>query len=133
MTLDLTAIRKQFPSLERQHPAVFFDNPGGTQIARPSLERINRYLLECNANHEGMFETSMKSDEILHEAHAAAADFLNAGSAEEIVFGNNMTTLTLHISRSLARGLEPGDEILVTRMDHDANISPWMLAVEDRG
>jgi cysteine desulfurase family protein (TIGR01976 family) len=133
MTLDLNTIRKQFPSLGRQHPAVFFDNPGGTQIARPSLERINRYLLECNANHEGMFETSMKSDEILHEAHAAMADFLNAASADEIIFGNNMTTLTLHISRSLARGLNPGDEILVTRMDHDANISPWMLVAEDRG
>ncbi len=133
MTLDLTAIRKQFPSLGRQHPAVFFDNPGGTQIARPSLDRINRYLLECNANHEGMFETSMKSDEILHAAHEAMADFLNAASADEIIFGNNMTTLTLHMSRSLARGLNAGDEILVTRMDHDANISPWMLVAEDRG
>ncbi|HEY6072515.1 MAG TPA: aminotransferase class V-fold PLP-dependent enzyme, partial [Anaerolineales bacterium] len=133
MTLNLNAIRKQFPSLERQHPAVFFDNPGGTQIARPSVDRINRYLLECNANHEGMFETSMKSDEILHAAHEAMADFLNAASADEIIFGNNMTTLTLHMSRSLARGLNAGDEILVTRMDHDANISPWMLVADDRG
>jgi cysteine desulfurase family protein (TIGR01976 family) len=133
MTLDLTAIRKQFPSLGRQRPAVFLDNPGGTQIANPSLERINRYLLECNANHEGMFETSIRSDEILHSAHAAVADWLNAASADEIIFGNNMTTLTLHISRSLARNLQKGDEILVTRMDHDANISPWMLAAEDRG
>jgi cysteine desulfurase family protein (TIGR01976 family) len=133
MTLDPTTIRKQFPSLERQRPAIFFDNPGGTQIARQSLDRINRYLLECNANHEGMFETSRKSDEILHEAHAAMADFLNAASADEIVFGNNMTTLTLHMSRSLARNLNKGDEILVTRMDHDANISPWMLVAEDRG
>ena len=133
MTLDLKTIRKQFPSLGRQHPSVFFDNPGGTQIAKPSLDRINRYLLECNANHEGMFETSRKSDEILHEAHAAMADFLNAAGPQEIVFGNNMTTLTLHLSRSLARTLSPGDEILVTRMDHDANISPWMLIAEDRG
>src|SRR5512140_279546 len=98
MTLDLTTIRKQFPSLERQHPAIFFDNPGGTQIARSSLDRMTRYLLECNANHEGRFETSRKSDEILHQAHAAMADFLNARSADEIVFGNNMTTLTLHMS-----------------------------------
>jgi cysteine desulfurase family protein (TIGR01976 family) len=133
MTLDLNTIRKQFPSLERQHPAIFFDNPGGTQIARSSLDRMTRYLLECNANHEGRFETSRKSDEILHQAHAAMADFLNARSADEIVFGNNMTTLTLHMSRSLARTLNKGDEILVTRMDHDANISPWMLAAEDRG
>jgi cysteine desulfurase family protein (TIGR01976 family) len=131
MALDLNLIRQQFPSLDR--PAVFFDNPGGTQIAKPSLDRINRYLLECNANHEGLFETSRKSDEVLHEAHAAMADFLNAARPEEIIFGNNMTTLSLHMSRSLARNLNPGDEIVVTRMDHDANISPWMLIAEDRG
>jgi len=131
MTLKLDAVREQFPSLRR--PAIFFDNPGGTQIARQSMERINSYLLECNANHDGAFETSKKSDEVLHEAHAAMADFLNAARPEEIIFGNNMTTLTLHISRSLARTLNPGDEIVVTRLDHDANISPWMLIAEDRG
>ncbi len=131
MPLDPNLVRSQFPSLDR--PAVFLDNPGGTQIARPSLERINRYLLECNANHEGAFETSRKSDEVLNEAHAAMADFLNAARPEEIVFGNNMTTLTLHLSRSLARLLNPGDEILVTRLDHDANISPWLLIAEERG
>ncbi|MEW6030976.1 MAG: cysteine desulfurase-like protein [Chloroflexota bacterium] len=131
MSLDPEAVRRQFPSLDR--PAIFFDNPGGTQIARHSLDRINRYLLECNANHEGAFETSRQSDAILHEAHAAMADFLNASSPDEIVFGNNMTTLTLHLSRSLARTLGPGDEIVVTRLDHDANISPWLLAAEDKG
>lgn len=131
MTLDLSTIRSQFPSLDR--PAIFLDNPAGTQISKQSLERINRYLLECNANHEGLFETSRKSDEILHEAHAAMADFLNAARPEEIIFGNNMTTLTLHISRALARNLQPGDNLLVTRLDHDANISPWMLIAEDRG
>jgi cysteine desulfurase family protein (TIGR01976 family) len=131
MTLDLSLIRQQFPSLDR--PAVFFDNPGGTQITKHSLDRITRYLLECNANHEGAFATSQQSDAVLHEAHSAMADFLNASSPDEIVFGQNMTTLTLHISRSLARTLNPGDEIVVTRMDHDANISPWMLVAEDRG
>ena len=131
MPLDISVIKGQFPSLDR--PAVFFDNPGGTQIAKHSLDRINRYLLECNANHEGAFPTSQSSDSILHEAHAAMADFLNASSPDEIVFGANMTSLTLHISRSLARRLNPGDEIIVTRMDHDANISPWMLIAEDRG
>ncbi len=131
MSLNLNQIRSQFPSLDR--PAIFFDNPGGTQIARQSAERIQKYFLECNANHEGAFETSRQSDEILNEAHAAMADFLNAARPEEIVFGNNMTTLTLHISRSLARTLGPGDEIVVTRLDHDANISPWLLAAEDRG
>ncbi len=131
MSLDLKAIRQQFPSLDR--PAVFLDNPAGTQIAQHSLDRINKYLLECNANHEGMFETSRKSDEVLHEAHTAMADFLNAKRPEEIIFGNNMTTLTLHISRSLARNFNAGDEIVVTRLDHDGNISPWMLAAEDKG
>ena len=131
MSFDLAAIRQQFPSLDR--PAIFLDNPAGTQIAKPSLDRINGYLLECNANHEGMFATSRKSDEILHEAHAAMADFLNASRPEEIIFGNNMTTLTLHMSRTLARNLKAGDNILVTRLDHDANIAPWMLVAEDKG
>jgi len=131
MSLDLHTVRQQFPSLDR--PAIFLDNPAGTQISKPSLDRINRYFLENNANHEGMFETSRRSDEILHEAHAAMADFLNASRPEEIIFGNNMTTLTLHMSRSLARNLQAGDNILVTRLDHDANIAPWMLIAEDKG
>jgi cysteine desulfurase family protein (TIGR01976 family) len=131
MTLDPSVIRSQFPSLNR--PAVFFDNPGGTQIARQSLERVNRYLLECNANHEGAFATSLASDEILFEAHQAMADFYNAADPEEIIFGNNMTTLTLSISRSISRGWRAGEEILVTRLDHDANVTPWILAAQDRG
>jgi cysteine desulfurase family protein (TIGR01976 family) len=131
MTYDVQLVRQQFPSLDR--PAIFLDNPAGTQISKPSLDRINRYLLENNANHEGQFETSRRSDEILHEAHTAMADFLNASRPEEIIFGNNMTTLTLHISRSLARNLRAGDNILVTRLDHDANIAPWMLIAEDKG
>lgn len=131
MTLDLSAIRNQFPSLAR--PAIFFDNPGGTQIAKQSLDRINNYLLECNANHEGAFATSIASDAILDEAHRAMADFYNATSPEEIVFGNNMTTITLHISRSISREWKEGDEIVVTRLDHDANVTPWVLAAQDRG
>ena len=131
LSASIELVRQQFPALDR--PAIFLDNPAGTQISKQSLERINRYLIECNANHEGLFETSRESDEILHEAHAAMADFLNAARPEEIIFGNNMTTLTLHISRSLARNLQSGDTLLVTRLDHDANISPWMLIAEDRG
>jgi cysteine desulfurase family protein (TIGR01976 family) len=131
MALDSDVTRAQFPSLDRSD--VFLDNPGGTQIARQSLDRIQRYLLECNANHEGAFRTSRESDAVLQEARVAMADFLNASSADEIVFGNNMTSLTLHLSRSLARSLGPADEILVTRLDHDANISPWLLIAEDRG
>lgn len=131
MTLDIAVIRSQFPALN--HSAIFFDNPGGTQIAKQSLDRINRYLIECNANHEGAFATSIASDAILDEAHRAMADFYNASSPEEIVFGNNMTTLTLHISRSISREWKEGDEIVVTRLDHDANVTPWVLAAQDRG
>jgi cysteine desulfurase family protein (TIGR01976 family) len=137
MTLDLSSVRNQFPALRHQseldRPAIFFDNPGGTQIARPSLDRMTAYLIESNANHEGAFPTSQQSDAILDEAHAAMADFYNAARPEEIIFGNNMTTLTLHISRSISRTWKAGDTIVVTRLDHDANISPWVLAAQDRG
>ena len=108
MTLDISTIRSQFPGLNR--PDVFFDNPGGTQIAKQSLDRINRYLIESNANHEGAFATSIASDAVLDEAHRAMADFYNAASPEEIVFGNNMTTLTLHISSSISDEWKDGDE-----------------------
>lgn len=131
MTIDIVAIRSQFPALNRS--AIFFDNPGGTQIAKQSLERMNRYLIESNANHEGAFATSIASDAVLDEAHRAMADFYNASSPDEIVFGNNMTTLTLHISRSISREWNEGDEIVVTRLDHDANVTPWILAAQDRG
>jgi cysteine desulfurase family protein (TIGR01976 family) len=94
---------------------------------------MNQYLLECNANHGGAFATSMDSDAVLHEAHQAMADFYNSASPDEIIFGNNMTTLTLHISRSISREWKEGDEIVVTRLDHDANVTPWVLAAQDRG
>lgn len=131
MSLDIPLIRQQFPALKR--PAIFFDNPGGTQIASPSIERINAYLLEHNANHGGVFGTSIESDAVLDDAHAAMADFINARRSEEIVFGANMTTLTFNLSRAIARTWQPGDEIVVTRLDHDANITPWVMAAEDRG
>jgi len=131
MTLDFSKIREQFPALHR--PAIFFDNPAGTQISKQSISRINQYLLECNANHDGAFATSIASDAVLEEAHLAMADFYHASSPDEIIFGNNMTTLTLHISRSISREWKEGDEIVVTRLDHDANITPWVLAAQDRG
>lgn len=131
MSFKLDVIRQQFPALAR--PAIFFDNPGGTQIAKPSIDRITKYLIESNANHEGAFETSIASDAVLDEAHQAMADFYNAASPQEIVFGNNMTTLTLHISRSISREWKEGDEIVLTRLDHDANVTPWILAAQDRG
>ena len=131
MTLDSTAVRAQFPALQR--PVIFLDNPGGTQIARTSLEQIRRYLLEANANHGGVFATSQDSDQRVENARLAMADFLNASRPEEIVFGPNMTSLTFNISRALVRTFKPGDTLVVTRLDHDANISPWLLAAEDRG
>lgn len=131
MPLDLAQVRSQFPALASG--AIFFDNPGGTQVARPVVERMTDYLLHHNANHGGAFATSVASDAILHEAHAAMADFLGAARPEEIVFGANMTTLTFAFSRALGRLLQPGDEIVVTRLDHDADIAPWLLLAEDRG
>jgi len=131
MPLNLEQIRNQFPALSR--PTVFLDNPGGTQIARQSLEMIQGYLVECNANHGGAFPTSAESDRRVEEARLAMADFLNAADPNEIVFGANMTTLTFHISRSLEREVKEGDTLVVTRLDHDANISPWLQVAEDRG
>jgi cysteine desulfurase family protein (TIGR01976 family) len=131
MNLDLDQIRSQFPALQR--PAVFLDNPGGTQIAWQSLERMQAYLQENNANHGGAFATSRASDATIDQARQAMAEFLNAPRPETIVFGPNMTSLTFNISRSLARGWKPGDEVVVTRLDHDANITPWVMAANDHG
>jgi len=133
---DVHALRAQFPALRQTYddqPVVFLDNPGGTQVPQSVIDAIGAYLIHHNANHGGAFATSRRSDAILHEAHCAMADLLNAASPDEIVFGPNMTTLTLSISRALARELGPGDEIIVTRMDHDANIAPWLLVAEDTG
>jgi cysteine desulfurase family protein (TIGR01976 family) len=131
MTLDVARIRACFPALTS--PDVYLDNPGGTQVPHHVIDRMVDYLVTKNANHEGAFATSRASDALMDEARCAAADFFNAARPEEIVFGANMTTLTFHLSRSLARTLQPGDEIVVTRLDHDANISPWLLVAEDRG
>jgi cysteine desulfurase family protein (TIGR01976 family) len=131
MTLDISQIRAQFPALQRD--AIFLDNPAGTQVARQVLDRMNQYLVKMNANHDGAFATSRESDALIYEARTAAADFLGAARPEEIAFGPNMTSLTLNLSRSLAKWLNPGDEIVVTRLDHDANITPWTLIAEDRG
>jgi len=133
-TLDLTSIRAQFPSLDQTvngHPAAFLDGPGGTQVPKRVVDAISGYLRVDNANTGGAYDTSRHTDAMLAEARAAMADFLNC-SADEIVFGPNMTTLTYAMSRAIGRDLGPGDEILVTRLDHDANVSPW-LALEEKG
>jgi cysteine desulfurase family protein (TIGR01976 family) len=132
--LDLTWARSQFPSLAQTvngHPTVFLDGPGGTQVPQRVIDAISNYLRRDNANTCGAYSTSRHTDAMLVEARAAMADFLHC-AADEIVFGPNMTTLTFSMSRAIERDLGPGDEILVTRLDHDANVSPW-LALEEKG
>jgi len=134
MNYDLDAIRARFPSLsitDGGRPRIYFDNPAGTQVPMTVMNAMTDCLLNANANLGGGFETSRRADAVLADAHEAMADFLNAESAEDIVFGQNMTTLTLHVSRSIGRTMRPGDEIIVSRMDHDANIAPWLLLAED--
>jgi cysteine desulfurase family protein (TIGR01976 family) len=131
MSFDLNQVRTFFPALARE--VVYFDNPGGTQVAQQVITRMQTYLTRHNANHGGTFVTSIESDALVEEARQAAADFLNAARPEEIILGPNMTTLTFQISRSIGRLLNPGDEIVVTRLDHDANITPWTMLAEDRG
>ena len=133
--LDLTYVRSQFPSLSQTvngHPAVFLDGPGGTQVPQRVIDAITNYLGHDNANTGGAYATSRRTDAMIAEARAAMADFLHCG-ADEVAFGPNMTTLTYAISRAIGRELKPGDEIVVTRLDHDANVSPWLAMAEDRG
>lgn len=130
MTYNVNEIRSHFPAL--QSGAIFFDGPGGTQVAQEVIDAIVDYYKTANANTHGAFSTAQRTDAIITEARAAFADFLNARSPNEIVFGPNMTTLTFNISRALGRYIDEGDEIIVTHLDHDADISPW-VALEERG
>jgi cysteine desulfurase family protein (TIGR01976 family) len=133
-TFDVAWARDQFPSLAQRvngHPAAFLDGPGGTQVPRRVMDAIRDYLMQSNANTGGAYETSRRTDAMIAGARTAMADFLGC-EAEEIVFGPNMTTLTFGMSRAIGRELGPGDEIVVTHLDHDANISPWR-ALEERG
>jgi cysteine desulfurase family protein (TIGR01976 family) len=133
---DVDALRAQFPGLARQHdgrPAVFLDGPGGTQVPQRVIDAVGGYYREMNANSGGAFRTSELTDAMTAEAHAAVADFLGASSPDEIKFGANMTTLTLHIGRSIGATLQAGDEIVVTRLDHEANVSTWRAMAADRG
>ena len=132
--LDLTWSRAQFPALAQTingHPATFLDGPGGTQVPQPVIDAISGYLRRNNANTAGAYATSRNTDAMIAEARRAMADFFNC-DPDEVVFGPNMTTLTYAISRSIGRELHPGDEILLTHLDHDANISPWR-ALEEHG
>ena len=132
---DLSGLRERFPGLSRTlagRPCVFADAPGGTQVPASVAEAMSRYLLHSNANVGGSFPTSRETTELIAEARLAGADLLGA-SPDEVVFGPNMTTLSFALSRAVARTLVPGDEVVVTRLDHDANVSPWLLAAEDTG
>ena len=134
--LAIATVRAQFPALLRDHAGraySYLDGPGGTQVPGRTIEAMRGYLERSNANHEGAFPTSEESDAILAEAHAAAADFLGAAGPGEVAFGQNMTTLTFAVSRAIGRTLRPGDEIVVTRLDHDANVAPWLALEEERG
>jgi cysteine desulfurase family protein (TIGR01976 family) len=132
---DLAALRAAFPALERVHegrPVAYFDGPGGTQVPRAVVDAVGAYLLRHNANTHWNYPTSAETDAALARAREALADFLG-GTPEEIAFGANMTTLTFHVSRALARRLGPGDEVVVTELDHHANIDPWRELQKERG
>jgi cysteine desulfurase family protein (TIGR01976 family) len=134
LTLALDWIRAQFPALAEtvnDQPAIFFDGPGGTQVTQRVIDAISSYLTHANANTHGAFTTSARTDKMIEAAHAAMADFLGC-DPDEVVFGANMTSLTFMMSRSIGREIQPGDEIVLTRLDHDANFSPWK-ALEERG
>ena len=133
---DLESVRSQFQAFNRTvegHPVVFLDGAAGSQVPSRVAEAVSGYLIGTNANHGGPFATSVESDAMLDAAHQAAADFLGTADPDTVAFGANMTTLTLAVSRALASTWQPGDRILVSRLDHDANVTPWTLAAHDAG
>lgn len=133
--MDVTSVRGLFPALQRVeagHPAAYFDGPGGTQVARPVVDAMEDYLLHHNANTHWAYATSAETDAMIAEARRALADFLGCGP-REVAFGANMTTLTFHFTRALGRRMGPGDEVVVTRLDHQANVGPWQALARERG
>jgi cysteine desulfurase family protein (TIGR01976 family) len=134
-TFDVQAVRDQFPALGRVYNGrgvVYFDGPGGSQVARQAIEAITGYMERGGANLHGVFPTSTETEEMLADTRMAAADFLGA-APDEVAFGANMTTLTFEISRALARGWDRDSEIVVTELDHRANVDPWLLAAAEQG
>jgi len=132
--LDVAWVRAQFPSLQLQvngHPAAFLDGPAGTQVPKQVIDAVQNYYLKSNANTCGSFATSRSNDAIIASARAAMADFFNCDK-DEVIFGQNMTTITFALARAIGRTMEPGDEIVVTTLDHDANVAPWR-ALEEMG
>ncbi|MCZ8545295.1 cysteine desulfurase-like protein [Mesorhizobium qingshengii] len=132
----IEAVRGKFPALslnDKGRRRIYLDNPAGTQVPQAVADAVSRCLLTTNANLGGYFETTIAAQAVVDEAHQAMADFLGAASPEEIIIGANMTTLTYHMSRTLGRTMKPGDEIILTRMDHEGNVSPWLQLAEDLG
>jgi len=133
--LDVGVVRARFPALARNQDGrtcVFADAPGGTQVPDTVIEAVSRYLRDANANTWGAFPTSRSTDETIDAARSAAADLIGC-DAEQIVFGPNMTTLAFALARAIRRTLQPGDEVVVTMLDHDANVAPWLIAAQDAG
>ncbi|HRQ38897.1 MAG TPA: cysteine desulfurase-like protein [Chloroflexota bacterium] len=136
ISFDPHTVRNQFPALQLEvngRTAVYLDGPGGTQVPQRVIDAISGYLARGGSNQGGPFLTSRYSDEVMAAARQAMMDFYHARRPEEIIFGQNMTSLTFAFSRALAQTWQPGDEIILTRLDHDANITPWMMAAADRG
>jgi len=134
MTINIDRIRGQFPALSETDdgkPRLYFDNPAGTQVPQMVVDRMANCMLYSSANLGGDFPTSIRAGTVVDGARAAMADFLNAPSPDEIIFGQNMTSITFHLSRSIGKLLQPGDEIILSRMDHDANVEPWKLMARD--
>ncbi len=131
---DITWVREQFPALKlhvNRHAAAFLDGPAGTQVPKQVMDAVQNYFMSANANTYGAFLTSRRNDEMIVAARAAMADFFNC-DANEVSFGQNMTTITFALARAIGRELKPGDEIVVTTLDHDANVAPWR-ALEEKG
>lgn len=136
MSFDLTTIRGHFPALDAaryDEPRIYFDNPAGTQVPGGVVERMADCLQFSNANLGGYFSSSKSADDVVQQAREAMADFINAPSSDEIIFGQNMTSLTFQVSRSIGRLFTAGDEIILSRMDHDANVWPWVMLARDHG
>ena len=135
-TFDPALLRPEFPALAARQdgrPVVFLDGPGGTQVPQRVIDAVASYYRHANANTHGAFATSARTDAILEEAHGALADLLGAGSPDEVKLGQSMTSLTFALSRSIARVLRPGDEVVISRLDHEANRAPWIAAAADAG
>jgi cysteine desulfurase family protein (TIGR01976 family) len=134
--IEVEKLRRQFPALQRTVNGCllsFLDGPGGTQVPQSVIDAMSNYLANGSSNLGGPFLTSYEADLVVDNARLALQDFLNARRPEEIAFGQNMTSLTFAVSRAISRTWQPGDEIILTRLDHDANISPWLMAAEERG